>query len=66
MSNRKMRSIKNDRRFQGGECVDCLTRQFIGTANDCGLGDTRVQDECRLDLCGRQTMSRDIDNVCTT
>jgi hypothetical protein len=64
--NRKGRSVENDIRFEGGECVNCLTRQIIGTANNCGLGDTRMQDQRRLDFCSRQAMSRDIYDVCTT
>lgn len=66
LSNRKVRSVGKDLRFEGGECVDCLTRQVISTANNCGLGDTRMQDERRLDFCSRQAMSRDVDDVCTT
>ena len=50
-------------RFEGHECVHSLTSELIVRTDDRSLGNTVEQDERRLDLCRRETMTRDVDNI---
>lgn len=50
-------------RFEGNERVDGLARELVCGTDDGCLSNTLVQDECGLDLCCRETVSRDIDNI---
>lgn len=43
--------------------MDGLTSQLVVCADDGSLSNAIVQDEGRLDLSGRQTMSSDVDDV---
>lgn len=52
--------------FDGDKGVDGLTRQFIGDTDNGGFGDGVVLDEGGLNLSGRETVSRDVDDVVDT
>ena len=51
-------------RLEGDEGVDSLARELVVGTDDGGLSDTRVEDEGRLDLGSRETVTRDVDDIC--
>lgn len=57
------KKIGGDLRLEGDKGVHGLAGELVGGTDDGGLGDTSVHDERRLDLGGRETVTRDINNI---
>lgn len=45
---------------------DGLSGELVGHANDGSLGNAVVLNQCRLNLSGRETVTRDVDDVVDT
>ena len=45
--------------------MDGLAGELVVGTDDGSLGDSRVEDESRLNLGGRQTMAGDVDDICS-
>ena len=49
--------------LDGNEGVDGLAGELVGDTNDGGLGDGVMLDQSSFDLCGRESVPRDVDDV---
>lgn len=52
-----------DALFHGNEGDDALALDFMGSADDCGLGDGFVSDEGAFDLGCAKTVAGDVENI---
>ena len=50
-------------RFECDESVHGLAGELVVGTDDGGLGDAREENECGLDLSGRETVTRDVDDI---
>lgn len=49
--------------LHGDESVDGLSGEIISSSDDGSLGDSSVNDQRRLDLSGRKSVTRDVDDI---
>lgn len=59
-----MRVRELDLRFEGDKSIDGLTCQFICSSDYSCLCYALVEDESGFDFSGRETMARDVDDIC--
>ena len=52
-----------DEPFESDEGVDSLTSELVVGTDDSCFSDTVVENEGRLDLSGRQTVTGDVDDI---